>query len=326
MNLSYHSRFTCRICGNAKDNRSYHVREMLYGTREVYEYFQCSACGCLQIVTPPEDISRYYANQYFAFREVKITQQMRLRAWFDRHRVRHYLQGDDLVGMVINRVAKPLDYAVWMQNASLTPQARVLDVGCGTGKLLTIMKLGGIWNCMGIDPHIQQSILYPNGLMVLKQSLEQTSGHFDFIMFHHSFEHMANPKDTLRHAARLLSAKGSILIRIPLADSEAWEEYRENWWSIDAPRHYYLHTQESMRILSEQTNLEIYGSFRDATPSQFINSELYRRDIPISAKANPRRVLGSAKILEYKRRTKHLNRIGRGDMGGFFLRHKPRAG
>ena len=39
----------CRICNNPENNKSYFIREMYIGTREEFEYFECSKCGCLQI-------------------------------------------------------------------------------------------------------------------------------------------------------------------------------------------------------------------------------------------------------------------------------------
>lgn len=57
-------------------------------------------------------------------------------------------------------------------------------------------------------------------------------------MFHHSFEHIADPFETLCSVRRLLSS-GTCLIRIPIVDSWAWENYGVNWIQIDAPRHFF---------------------------------------------------------------------------------------
>ena len=44
----------CRICGNDKNNKPFEVREMLYGTKEKFDYFQCAECECLQISEYPK--------------------------------------------------------------------------------------------------------------------------------------------------------------------------------------------------------------------------------------------------------------------------------
>ena len=43
----------CGVCKNESDNTPYTAREMMYGSREEFPYFQCSACSCLQIADVP---------------------------------------------------------------------------------------------------------------------------------------------------------------------------------------------------------------------------------------------------------------------------------
>lgn len=315
----------CRICANDQGNTPYRVREMLLGTRHEFDYFQCGQCGCLQIVQPPDTLADYYPSGYFSFRDYRKLAGNPLRGWLDRQRVGAALgHGGSLVGTLANLFAKPLDYVAWLEKTGKGTACRVLDVGCGSGKLLLRMRLGGVDNCMGIDPFLAEDIRYPNGLVIHRQDIRDTQGQFDLLMFHHAFEHMDRPAEVMAEAVRLLAPGGVILIRVPLADSEAWEHYREHWWSLDAPRHLFLHTRKSMEILARAAGLEIFDSFRDSTPSQFINSELYARDIPLSAGTRPETVLTQGQLAGFRARTAELNLAGRGDMGGFFLR-RPNA-
>ena len=56
----------CKICENVEGNVSYTAREMMYGLREEFEYFQCAVCSCLQIVEFPKDMTRYYPGDYYS--------------------------------------------------------------------------------------------------------------------------------------------------------------------------------------------------------------------------------------------------------------------
>ena len=56
----------CRICGNASDNRAHVAREMMFGTRERFDYVECARCGCLQIRDVPADLSPYYPADYYS--------------------------------------------------------------------------------------------------------------------------------------------------------------------------------------------------------------------------------------------------------------------
>jgi SAM-dependent methyltransferase len=46
-------------------------------------------------------------------------------------------------------------------------------------------------------------------------------GAYDFVMLHHTFEHMPAPAEAMQHIARLLKPGRFLLIRIPVADSHA---------------------------------------------------------------------------------------------------------
>ena len=58
---------TCRICGNKEGNVLYLAREMMFGLREEFTYFECAQCGCLQIAEFPADMSAYYPDDYYSF-------------------------------------------------------------------------------------------------------------------------------------------------------------------------------------------------------------------------------------------------------------------
>src|SRR3569832_2443522 len=55
---------TCRICGTIGNHSTFIGREMMFGTREEFEYFQCGSCDCLQIAHIPENLGQYYPSSY----------------------------------------------------------------------------------------------------------------------------------------------------------------------------------------------------------------------------------------------------------------------
>src|SRR6185437_9012453 len=101
------------------------------------------------------------------------------------------------------------------------------------------------------------------------------------IMFHHSFEHIEDQIGTLAEVKSKLSPNGLCLIRIPVAQW-AWRHYGVNWVQLDAPRHFVIHTHESMIMAAEQAGLNIVNVEYDSTAFQFWGSELYRKDIPLT--------------------------------------------
>ena len=201
----------------------------------------------------------------------------------------------------------------------------VLDVGSGTGALLLDMRAYGFKHLTGVDPFIERDIDYVNGVRILKRHLEEYDGRHDLVMLHHAFEHMSGPLGVLQRIRVLLHPDGVLLLRIPIASSEAFETYGTDWVQLDAPRHLYLHTRRSMDLLARQAGFAIIRVAYDSTAFQFWGSEQYRRDIPLldarSYHVNPgASVFTAAQIADFEARARRLNEQERGDQACFYLK------
>jgi hypothetical protein len=191
-----------------------------------------------------------------------------------------------------------------------------------------MLRNAGFSHLLGVDPYVEASVTYVNGVTVRKQSIHEVEGEWDVVMFHHSFEHVSDPLRTMQSAARLLGARGLCLIRIPVASSFAWKHYGVNWVQIDAPRHYFLHTIESIRMLASQAGLIVERVVHDSTEFQFWGSEQYAQDIPlmseVSYRTHPEQsIFSAADIRSFRARAAELNRLGNGDTAAFHLRKPP---
>jgi SAM-dependent methyltransferase len=296
---------------------------MLHGTRETFDYFECGGCGCVQITEIPAELGRFYPEDYFSFRSLSALDRNLARRWIDPHRVRSGFGRRDVLGAAVDAVSRPLDYIEWLKEAGLGPDTSVLDVGCGQGKTLLCMALGGLRPCDGIDPFIDATIRYRSGATVHKLDLraftEASATRYDLIMFHHSLEHLVDPAGALSLAGSLLAPGGRILIVVPVAGSAAWELYRENWCNLDAPRHIHLLTRRAMEILAGAAGLGVLSARSVGGLSQFVGSERYRRDIPASDRRSDRALFTADELADFVRRTRSLNAEGRGDQMRFML-------
>lgn len=316
----------CRICGNAEGNREFTAREMMFGLREEFGYFECAACGCVQIAELPADLSRYYPADYYAHSPPKHISARPWRQYLRRSRTLHMMGRDSVAGAIITRLRGPTNIPEWLLETRTSLEARVLDVGCGSGHFLVRMSEWGFTHLTGVDPYLpRRSVI--GCVTLLRQSVASLEGAFDLIVFNHSFEHDASPRETLQHAARLLAPKGTVVIRIPVADSYAWRTYGSNWAQLDAPRHAFLHTRKSMALLAENADLQLARVIHDSFSFQFWGSEQYLRDIPLvhpqSQRSSPEQSLFSDhEMAEFARRSAELNRAGDGDQASFYLRHK----
>ena len=241
---------SCKICNNVSGNKVYQVKEQMFGFGDVFSYLECVQCGCLQLMDIPEDISKYYPPQYYSFNST-INKENRISLFLKKKRAEHYLYKKNILGWLSGLKYGFPPYCEWFKIAGVTFDSSILDVGCGDGKLIIDLEKAGYKNLTGIDPFIEKDIEYSAQVRILKKNIDEVSENFDLIMLNHSFEHMDNPLKILKDLRKILSSTGVILIRIPTVSSFAWRAYRENWIQLDAPRHIFLHSLESMRLLSE---------------------------------------------------------------------------
>lgn len=307
----------CRICYHRKNQSLYQTREMFFGFRDTFQYFQCEQCECLQITEVPANIAHYYPSDYYSHDRLPTDQLNVLIGLAKDMKEQHGIEGLDFIKQVLIP-ANLLASIPSLCKTSIGIDSKILDVGCGEGMLLYILANIGFEHTLGIDPFIKGNLHYSNGLKVLKQAIFELEQTFDLIMFHHSFEHMEYPFQILEKVKQLLNPGGQCLLRIPICSSYAWEHYREDWVNLDPPRHFYLYSHKSLAILFEQSGFEIIQSDYDSTDFQFWGSEQYKQDIPLMAensyfqypdKAN----FTSQDILHFKSKASQLNREKRGD-------------
>lgn len=315
----------CRICHNSKTNRTFEVREMMFGFREQFSYFQCGCCGCLQIADIPADMSKYYPSAYYSFTQLPVEQfKNPVKKIFKQYRDRYAIFNCGILGKFIYQQFPNLYLRSLSAVTELTQHTRILDVGCGAGAILYALKENGFTHVLGIDPYLETDIEYKNGLTILKKSIYQLSGEWEVIMLHHVFEHMPDQLEFLQTAAKLLSEKGTCVIRTPTASSFAWEHYGVNWVQLDAPRHFFIHSVESMKLLAHKAGFYVKKNIYDSTDFQFWGSEQYCKDIPLLSENSyavnlSRSIFSPSEITAFKQKAKALNLKERGDSTAFYL-------
>jgi len=130
---------------------------------------------------------------------------------------------------------------------------------------------------------------------------------------------MDSPDEALKKLVEILQPGGYILIRIPVANSYAWRKYKTNWFALDAPRHLFLHTTQSISLLAEKAGLKIDSIDYDSPSAQLLFCETYLRGL------HPYREnhLFSKKEERYfAKEANRLNRINDGDCACFILSRK----
>ena len=285
---------------------------MMFDTKEEFSYFKCSNCGCLQILSEPTSMEKYYPDNYYSYNsnlsllnrtKVLLRDFLALNGpsalfsgqnWFERGDIKS------------------------IRDAKIRRSDRILDIGCGDGWLIRALADQGFTKVQGADPFISEDRHYSNHVSVLKRSIDQITGQWDVVMMHHSLEHIWDQQAVLRNIERLLKPGGKAILRIPTVDSYAWEKYGTDWFQIDAPRHFYLHSRNSIALLVDAAGLNVDRIVDDSHELQIIVSERYKRGFSLVSASEEGKtnkdLFGEAFIRDAMKQSRGFNERGEGDM------------
>ena len=181
---------------------------------------------------------------------------------------------------------------------------------------------------MGIDPFADEN----NGtseIRILKQTIHEIddSSKFDLIIIKNVLEHLSDQFETLNKISTLLDEDGISIITIPVKNDYIWDKFGVNWVQIDAPRHFFIHTIDSLKILLEYTDLKIKLIIFDSDAFLFWGSEQYKKDIPLmsdnSYLTNPKKsIFTHDQIKEFNEKADELNKRELGDQLFIVLERK----
>lgn len=310
---------TCKICGSSDPGKTHIAREMMLGLRDEFTYLECAECGCLQLIDVPPDMARYYPENYYSYAKGNS-----LGAFVRGQRAAYARNGLNPIGALMSYLYGPDRALESIARLPLAKDASILDVGCGSGGLLLNLRRLGFTNLTGTDPFLPAD-QEPNGIRLLKGEVFAVRGEFDVVMLHHAFEHMSEPGSVLEQVSRILRPDGVVILRTPVSDSDAWQDFGVNWHQLDAPRHLIVHSVKSLSILAAAAGLAISEVVYDSTLLQFIVSEEYQRGISQADQRsythNPfRSIFSLSQIRSFRERAHRLNETKRGDSACFYLR------
>jgi 2-polyprenyl-3-methyl-5-hydroxy-6-metoxy-1,4-benzoquinol methylase len=201
----------------------------------------CDACRCLFLNPMPgeEEIAGFYPAQY----------------WWDSSRP-YGSQTLKALESIYRKLALR-DHLLFVSRAAGNRRGLdLLDVGCGSGTLLGLLKQRR-FRPVGVDFSAAAARVAEaeNGVDVVVGSLDQASfpaGSFDIVTLFHVMEHVTNPRRVLTEVSRILRPNGSVILQVPNIDSLQFKMFGSRWYGLDIPRHVIDYSKNSMlRLLAE---------------------------------------------------------------------------
>ena len=224
---------------------------------------KCHNCGLVIQDTEEnaEGLKDYYENEYQRTNSLVAGKVQSPREHFE-DRLKS-------IGKVFDKV-KPL----------LNPGARVLEIGCGAGALLSLIK-PFVSHCVGIELHSPFAEFVERELEIEAHVTDvntlNLTEKFDVIISIATLDHLPNPFETLLTMKNLLAPGGKIYCEVPnlnealnrFIPSPNREKFNRFFWH---KAHLFYFDQESIKSLFKKAGLRISISSRhDYTLKNFFN-------------------------------------------------------
>lgn len=246
------------------------LSDRLFGAPGRWGHSECPGCGLVWLNPRPrlEDLGKTYRS-YFTHRR-KGGGRAALRENLKRGL---FATVPGYEGVVGGRLWKLAGAALtclpfWRERAALgtmclsgSHKGTLLDVGCGDGEFLSIMRDAG-WQVAGIEPDAVAAGVAgaDHSIPVLAGTLEEAhlpDESMDAVTLSHVIEHAPDPAGLLRECRRILKRQGRIIIITPNLDSRGHRAFREAWVHLDPPRHLYLFSPSTLRRCCEAAGLQV---------------------------------------------------------------------
>ena len=215
---------SCVLCSEETEARVY-IRTNSGG--DPFSYLKCQGCGLVFLSPRPDgkEIPRFYSPDYYGESPRKFRSGLEAaRLFFAWNRMR--------------RVQK-----------FFPSPGRALDIGCGQGAFLQLLKRKG-WECHGTElTEESASRAFQLGISVSVGEIDKNRfppHSFDLITLWHVLEHLSDPLNTLKTVKRLLKKGGILAISTPNIDSLQAEVGRDQWFHLDPPRHLFLYSPRTL--------------------------------------------------------------------------------
>lgn len=135
----------------------------------------------------------------------------------------------------------------------------VLEVGCGTGDFLRLMRGSG-WKVLGLEPDIAytQTVKERYNLPIHNQFLEQfdTEQRFDLACSFHVIEHIDNPNNFLNQIHQLLDDEGYLYLECPSIDRWYGKTIDFFFWDV----HINTFSQKTLEAFLTKNKFQVMSS------------------------------------------------------------------
>lgn len=249
----------CCVCDTRDAERVGLGKDYEYKTtNDVFAAYQCRTCQLVYLDPRPQisDMERIYPPEYHAFDFTEAD-------FGFVHKVRSRLEARRLLAS-----CKDLD-----------ADAKILDVGCGDGFHLRLLREygNGSWSLEGVDLDRRAvTAAQRSGLEVHFGSvneMELPEDHYDLVFMIQTIEHVERPDVVLQAVHRLLKPGGRLVIVTDNTGSIDFGLFKKGYWGgYHFPRHLNLFNRFALSRLAEKIGFNVTEMKTIVSPVNWVYS------------------------------------------------------
>ncbi len=265
----------CPLCRRVGALLYERVEDRLHRVPGRWNFLRCVHCSLIWLDPRPitADIPKCYPDEYFTHKlpgsvslgSSDFKRGLRLAALRKHLDYRHLDPQTWLLStlgtaiMCIPSLRAKIKMGLGPMLFSHRRNGRLLDIGCGNGGYLATMKELG-WGVAGVEMDARAAEIARSrfGIFVYTGSINDApfeEASFDAVTMSHVIEHVPEPVDFMRAAARFLKAGGQLVIVTPNGQSLGSRAFKKHWYALDPPRHFVIFTPHSLKMSLVKTRL-----------------------------------------------------------------------
>jgi len=259
----------CDYCGSSESTPIGQAVDWRYGLEGLYQIVRCQGCGLVYLNPRPTaaDLPLIYPKAYAPHRAAQSidsdhprfclgrvlveTAKRRLsQSYYTARKQGSWLEALSQVAIL------PIDLYSRMLGHIMYPYppvngGRALDVGCGSGRMLKVLKDLG-WEVFGFEPNWAAAVRARElvGCNIVVGTAPGSSfgnATFDFIAASHVLEHTVSPRHMLQELHDMLRDGGCLLVVVPNFASVASRVSGMDWCHLDPPLHLFHFDPRTLR-------------------------------------------------------------------------------
>jgi SAM-dependent methyltransferase len=243
----------CPICGRSDATFLFSRPPDHDPTGRLFSVLRCAGCAVerLDPVPTEEELDKAYGSGYYERHSPDTGTAGRLRrlAWDVEIRPlrRHFRAG-----------------------------CRVLEVGCGTGELLSLLRARYGADVRGIDRSEDAiAACEVKGIPIHAGTLDDApipDGSIDAMIMRHVLEHVPSPPELLATARRMLVPGGALLLTVPVTGGWDQRVFADRWEGYRIPEHLLHFPTEVVVSLLERAGFEVGAERHSLVPNPWVNA------------------------------------------------------